>query len=109
MKTEYELRESIRRMREASSRFYGLAIQTDNHAFIEFTGFMNEYIAVCQHALDQGMDFTEFNTHSGKAIPIESYQGDYIGEKFDCIFGPWFRAQPDAWRAFKSRIENKGL
>jgi hypothetical protein len=105
MTKEYDLQETIQRMREASNGFYRAATQIGNHAFIEFTGFMNEYIAICEYSRLGGVDFTQTNTHSDRAVRMESYHGDYIGEKFDCIFGPWFRNNPEAWAAFKKKIE----
>lgn len=47
----------LRRMREASSVFYGLAVQAGCHPFIEFTGLMNEYIKCCEAAHKAGIDF----------------------------------------------------
>lgn len=73
-------------MRQASTAFYQRAINIGNHAFIEFTGLMNEYIKCCAEAAAQGIDFRECNTHSGKALPMPDYSMAYINEKLECIF-----------------------
>lgn len=81
-----ELEEMLVKMKAASSIFYNTAQLIGNHAFIEFTGLMNEYINVCSHALAEGEDFTTFNIHSGKSM-IKSYQREYMRGKIECIFG----------------------
>lgn len=81
-----ELEEMLVKMKAASAVFYSTAQQIGNHAFIEFTGLMNEYINVCSDALAEGEDFTTFNIHSGKSM-IKSYQREYMQEKIECIFG----------------------
>lgn len=74
------------RMRLASHAFYGLAIQTGCHPFIEFTGLMNEYIKCCERAHEQGIDFTACNAHTGNALPMKSFEVAYVNEKLECIF-----------------------
>lgn len=84
-----ELREALARMDAASSVFYRHAVHTGHHAFVEFTGLLNEYIKVCRRSLDEdGVDFTGASTHSGKALRFEGYELAYIAEKLECIFGP---------------------
>src|SRR5579859_3049449 len=73
-------------MRAVSSSFYSAACHIGNHPFIEFTGLMNEYIKVCQEAHDNGIDFTQFNTHSGQELPMKPHHINYINEKLECIF-----------------------
>lgn len=73
-------------MRTLSDLFYLQAIQIGNHAFIEFTGLMNEYINACQMAHDMGKDFTQANVHTGVSI-IPDFMKDYFLEKIGCIFG----------------------
>lgn len=75
----------IVKMREASSAFYSVAAKIGNHAFIEFTGLMNEYIKICEDNLKDGNDFTQFNVHTGRAM-IQPYQRNYMQEKIECIF-----------------------
>jgi hypothetical protein len=45
--TEQGRRDVIARMRAASASFYGAATQTGCHAFIEFTGIINQFIEGC--------------------------------------------------------------
>ena len=82
-----ELRGMIRRMKDGSAEFYRHAAQIGNHPFIEFAGLMNEYINVCQEALEQGIDFTQCSKHTGQALPMQSHHLDYLYEKLECIYG----------------------
>jgi hypothetical protein len=84
--TPEELRAMISKMTKASNAFYAAAIQIGAHAFIEFTGLMNEYIKVCAEALARGEDFTLANTHTGKPLPMYPHEAAYLAEKLQCIF-----------------------
>lgn len=83
-----ERAEILSQMHHAASVFYGMAVQTKCHPFLEFTGLMNEYIKLCKAAHEQGIDFTQANIHTGQALPMESYHIEYLGEKLGCIYGP---------------------
>lgn len=89
----------LRGMHGASDAFYAAAIRIGCHAFIEFAGLMNEYIKICNRAHEQGIDFTESSAHSGKPLPIATYEAAYLGEKLGCIYGPSLQA-PENLRAF---------
>jgi hypothetical protein len=86
MMTAQEREVALVNMQKASDAFYRDAISIGNHPFLEFAGLMNEYIKACRAAHDQGLDFTEFNAHSGKALPLHPVMSDYINEKLGCIF-----------------------
>lgn len=77
----------LRKMREASAVFYGLAAQTSCHPFLEFTGLMNEYIKCCEEAHSNGIDFAACSAHTGQTLPMHQCSIDYINEKLGCIFG----------------------
>lgn len=83
-----EREEILVSMREASSKFYGMAVHTKCHPFIEFTGLLNEFITICQAAHAKGIDFTQSNTHTGQALPIAPHNVAYLAEKLNCIYGP---------------------
>jgi hypothetical protein len=100
--TKEELQEMIDKMKTASRLFYSLAQGTGVHQFIEFTGFMNEYIKICEQALAKGIDFTETSTHTGTPLPMHDYEAAYIGEKFGCIFETAFNNDPALKEAFMS-------
>jgi hypothetical protein len=85
--TNEELLLMISGMREASAAFYADAVRIGNHAFIEFTGLMNEYIKMCSEAASDGRDFTQGNIHTGQAILAKPYELSYLTEKLECIFG----------------------
>jgi hypothetical protein len=73
-------------MQAASYSFYRAAVNIGVHPFIEFTGLMNEYVKVCKKAHEQGIDFSECNTHSGISLPMRPYEVSYVNEKLECIF-----------------------
>lgn len=80
--------ESLKLMKSASETFYGMAIQTQCHAFVEFTGLINEYIDACQDFQRQNPadDFRECNVHSGKKINFPHFRLQYLQEKLTCIY-----------------------
>lgn len=101
--TPMQLKAMIDGMHAASDAFYKHAVRVGNHAFIEFTGFMNEYIKLCEDALARGVDFTRANVHSGaELVPMQTYHADYIGEKFGCIFASSFAGRGELIQAFIS-------
>jgi len=95
-----ELEEMLVKMQAASDRFYSGATDAGCHPFIEFCGLMNEYIKVCRDARDCGVDFSEANTHSGRALPLAAHQAAYIAEKFNCIFGPALKSNTAVHKIF---------
>lgn len=83
---EIDLEDVIRKMTAASNAFYRAASATGNHAFIEWTGLMNEYIQICERARQMGINFTRVSKHSGKSLPIKDHELNYLAEKLECIF-----------------------
>ena len=81
-----ELRSIINAMLEVVDDFYAQAIMIGNHPFIEFNGLQREYIKCCLNAYEQGIDFTQCNTHTGQVLPMQSYEVDYANSKMECIF-----------------------
>lgn len=84
--SEHERLVMLRRMKDASAVFYGLAVQAGCHPFIEFTGLMNEYINCCEQAHKDGIDFADCNKHAGQHLPMEVCAVNYVNEKLECIF-----------------------
>lgn len=83
-----ELEAMVSRMQQVSDSFYPAAQQTGHHAFIEFTGLMNEYIKLCHEAVKMGIDFTKTTIHGGdQALPMEDFHRNYLNEKMQCIYG----------------------
>lgn len=95
-----ELEDVLAKMQKASLSFYGDAVLIGCHPFIEFTGFMNEYIAICRAALEQGIDFTEVSAHHGGELPMKIHHARYLGEKFGCIFSSTFGTDPKLLEVF---------
>ncbi len=81
----------LQKMRATAEAFYWAAFRIGCHPFIELAGLMNEYVKVAQRAHSQGIDFNVCSVHSGIALPIETYEAAYIGEKLGCIYGPAMR------------------
>lgn len=86
--TQEERDEQVAKMRSVAHAFYGPATRTGCHAFIEFCGFMQKFVDVCQNTSAAGVDFNESNTHTGGQLVVEDHDVAYLAEKFDCIFGP---------------------
>lgn len=94
-KRREELKETLQQMQKLSDDFYLRTIQLYCHPFIEFTGFLNQYIQMCRRTLESGVDFTELNGHSGRGLAMDEIDADYIFEKFNCIFGPSMQKVPN--------------
>ena len=90
-----EEQEALDKMYQASARFYVAAQQTGVHAFIEFTGLMNEFIKICART----PGFMYSNTHSETPLRMEPFEAAYLAEKLDCIYGPTFRSSPELMKA----------
>jgi hypothetical protein len=100
-----ELEDMLTKMEAASSVFYGLAVRSGCHAFIEFTGLMNEFIKVCRQTMDAGIAFAFSNTHNDTPLVVHPYNMQYMAEKLDCIFGPVFRASPEMRDVFLNAMD----
>jgi hypothetical protein len=79
--TSEEREQMLARMTQAKDAFYAAAVRIGHHQFIEFAGFMGEYIKCCQAMHEKGLDF------GTEPLRIEDYNAAYIGEKLDCIYG----------------------
>lgn len=79
--------EILQRMRAASGQFYKAAIATGCHAFIEFTGLVNEYINLCEQAERDGIDWVHANVHGATHLPFREHHIAYLSEKLECIYG----------------------
>lgn len=86
-RTKQECEASLTVMNDASQNFYNAAVRADNHAFIEWTGLINEYIKRCEDALANGQDFRHINKHAGKGMAVPGFALNYLNEKLGCIFG----------------------
>ncbi len=104
MYTPEQRAEMLRKMSAVASRFYGQAVMTGVHAFIEFNGLMNEFIKVCQRANEKGVDFAAANTHSSISLPFEDYNVAYLAEKLNCIYGPELLGNDELRRVFISEL-----
>jgi hypothetical protein len=80
--------ESLKLMQKASNEFYIASANSQCHAFVEFTGLMNEYIKVCEdfQKVNPDDDFREYSGHSGKELCLQIHQKMYILEKLECIY-----------------------
>jgi hypothetical protein len=79
-------RETLDRMWLTADQFYKAAVNTDCHAYIEFTGLLREYCKVCEEHLARGIDFRELNGHTSQRMELQPYEIDYFNEKLNCIF-----------------------
>jgi len=99
-----EMRETIRKMRELSNQFYWLCFKagmgSECHAFIEFNGLHGKFIDMCAEALKRGVEFPDANTHSRTRWPLDGHHVDYLGEKFNCIYGFAINEDPELRELF---------
>lgn len=106
MYSKEERTEMLVKMRRASAIFYGLAVQTHCHSFIEFTGFMNEFIKLCEAAEEKGIDWTMSNVHvQGSHFPMKPHHAEYLGEKFGCIFAGTLGSDDKLMDAFIAAVK----
>ncbi len=89
-----ELGEMLDGMKIASAEFYRLAQRAGFHEFLEFTGFMNEYIKICERMHLKKINFVS------DAPKLEIYEASYLGERFGCIFQDSFFGFDHLIRAF---------
>jgi hypothetical protein len=85
--TPEERREILTKMQTASAVFYAAAARAGCHAFIEFTGLMNEFIKLCAEADTQGIDWVRANVHGDVHLPFKPHHVAYLSEKLECIYG----------------------
>lgn len=95
------LEKAISMMEVTAKIFYANAVTIQVHQFIEFAGFMNEYIKMCRTMHAEGTDFVEVK------LQAKDYEMEYIAEKFDCIFGETLQ-DPKNRAAFLRGLEKKG-
>jgi hypothetical protein len=99
--------EVAQRMAEANEKVYWylfvMGFGSDCHAFLEFCGLMSKYQQLCRKAAEAGIDFRHANVHSDEALPMEEHDVRYLAEKFECIFGSFFRDNPDLARLFAQK------
>jgi len=77
----------LQRMRAASNQFYYAATTAGCHAFIEFTGLMNEYIKLCEEADAAGIEWVHASVHGDVHLPFQPHHIGYLNEKLECIYG----------------------
>lgn len=95
---------ALTQMRAASNTFYRMAVISECHAFIEFTGLMNEYIKVCERmTLNGDISWMMANTHTNVPLALFPFEASYLAEKLDCIYGPSLRASEELRAAFEGR------
>lgn len=95
----------IEDMREAAKRFYGAAVGTRSHAFLEFTGLMNEYVAIAEHAESQGNEhWPQANQHIAIPLPLQPHNVVYLADKLACIYGQTLRNNNQLRRLFTEQL-----
>lgn len=99
-----EMRQIIATMRKVNAAFYADAFASgiggSCHAFIEFAGLQAKFIDLCEDALRNGVEFPFANQHSGARWPLAPHHAQYLGEKFECIYGFALKADPTLAEAF---------
>ncbi len=86
-RTADELALLLAAMSVAAKTFYSLATRAEFHQFVEFAGFLNKFVELCDAQAQAGKDFTT------NPLDIEPHDAAYLGEKFGCIFGTSFTVE----------------
>lgn len=85
-----DLVKSLALAETAKDSFYGSAVRTNLHPFVEFAGMMSIWIHMVEHSAEQ-IDEDHLPFDWGKISVAKDGQIKYLAEKFDCIFGRVFR------------------
>ncbi len=104
LRTEYSAEERERmlaRMTEIKDSFYYAAQRVGYHQFLEFVGFLSEFIKICRRMHAEGVDFGTME------LSAKDYEMAYIAEKFDCIFGDVL-CKPEMRGMFMDVLASKG-
>ena len=96
-----ERQRTLQQMARIVDGFYHHAVKLNVHTFVEFAGFMKEYINMLQKMLDEGIDFID------NEIRAKPYQMAYVAEKLDCIFGASM-GSPETASSFYAALTAKG-
>ncbi len=72
-------------MQNAANTFYVLAMRTQVHPFVEFTGLMNEFVKVCKAAHESGVDFSACCAFTEK-LPMTPQNVALCNEALEHIF-----------------------
>jgi hypothetical protein len=105
LETPEERAAILQRMRDASNRFYAAAAAAGCHAFIEFTGLMNEYIKLCQEANEAGIEWVHANVHGDVHLPWKPHHIAYLSEKLECIYGRGLADGTEERKGFQAAID----
>ncbi len=91
----------LKRIGELVELFYPAAVNTGCHAFIEFTGLLNEFLRICADAEARGETaWADANVHSGRHLPLPAFRHAYLSEKLECIYGAELFKNPVREEAF---------
>lgn len=98
--TPKQREQKLAQMRYAIDSFYSFAQVTEVHTFLEFAGFMSEYVKQCAKMHELGKDFV---TEPIELCESPEHAAAYIGEKLNCVYGPTLR-EPANLRAFLAAL-----
>ena len=84
-----ELENTLGKLQALSDTFYAQSIVLGVHAFIEFTGLMNEMIKIYRRSLEEGIDYTLANQHNDTPLVAFPHNVRYLSDKLTCIMEPF--------------------
>lgn len=89
-------------MYKVIDRFHdsAIAISPPIHPFVEFTGLMHEFLAMCDQTIQKDRDFSRATNHGRQALDISMENAACLGKKFAHIFGSTFQCSPLACAIF---------
>lgn len=89
-------------MKVAKDAFYSMAVHIGQHQFVEFAGFMDAFIKLCEQMHGRDVNFVE------NALVADAIEMAYVAEKFDCIYGQALKNDPKARAAFLGALAELG-
>ena len=98
-------KEKLARLEAIANTFYAASAMAGVHSFIEHTGLMNEHIKLLRLAAAAGIDPEFVSRHGGQGVPMAGYHAQYLGEKFGCMFAPFFTKE--TWQIFCRVVEKE--
>jgi hypothetical protein len=99
--TKEDRLKTLAKMKVAVTGFYLDAQACGIHPFLEFAGFMQEYLKMLQGMLVKDIDFMD------NELRAQPYEMEYVAEKLDCIYGDAARDPKNA-SAFYKALAEKG-
>lgn len=78
---------TLQKMRHAVFGFQWQAVNSGDHALVEFANLMQNYLECAEKTAARGEDFVALGIDRSRTIDIDDRDEVYIAEKLSCIYG----------------------